>query len=409
MSTAWLSRYEVPRPIRVHGPFQFFATRSLGGEARLVIVGAPATDRATAADRLDRVSEAHSLVDHPKVPRLAERDCEAGVEFAAFVCDAVLDGETLLAEVARRGERVAYAAADAFISGLRDVLRSAHRVHHPVTGEALCLGSMSTDHLFFSADGRHHVVGFGADLTRAASTGFVPPEVAIGGRPTPEGDFVALLLFMRFLLPYVELPPPIARCLRGEPEPSDAEIAAVLFWFERNVIGVDAKHRASVDEALEKSAHLRRLLGVELDAPAFDAFVGRVCRGHVPSAAAVPDAHDRVRSDPSAKGLVVGPRAEWFTAAAGKVDLRPHAALRRILEALLDLHHRTPDRSATVGELCDAGWPGERMTVDAGKARVYVALSTLRRMGLRDPLERADGGYRLKPTLRVDRDPESEP
>ena len=41
--------------------------------------------------------------------------------------------------------------------------------------------------------------------------------------------------------------------------------------------------------------------------------------------------------------------------------------------------------------------PGERPLAEAGANRVYVALTRLRTMGLRDVIERFEDGYRLSP------------
>ncbi len=46
-------------------------------------------------------------------------------------------------------------------------------------------------------------------------------------------------------------------------------------------------------------------------------------------------------------------------------------------------------------ELVTAGWPGERLVAEAAAGRLYAAIATLRRMGLRDWLQRRDDGYLL--------------
>jgi hypothetical protein len=55
----------------------------------------------------------------------------------------------------------------------------------------------------------------------------------------------------------------------------------------------------------------------------------------------------------------------------------------------------------TWDDLLAAGWPGERMRADAGAHRVRVAISTLRKMGLRDVLRTEEDGYRLDPCFEV--------
>ena len=46
----------------------------------------------------------------------------------------------------------------------------------------------------------------------------------------------------------------------------------------------------------------------------------------------------------------------------------------------------------TLQELLQRGWPGEQVTVEAGANRVYVALAQLRRLGMRDVIERCEHG-----------------
>lgn len=99
--------------------------------------------------------------------------------------------------------------------------------------------------------------------------------------------------------------------------------------------------------------------------------------------------------------LSVGPGATWFRVASEpRVDLSRRKPLRLILERLCE------ERAAgggTLGwdDLLAAGWPGERMRADAGAHRVRVAISTLRKMGLRDVLRTEEEGYRLDPGFEV--------
>ena len=55
----------------------------------------------------------------------------------------------------------------------------------------------------------------------------------------------------------------------------------------------------------------------------------------------------------------------------------------------------------TLPELLAAGWPGENPSHEAGLNRVYVALSSLRKMGLRELLHSGDDGYQLEPRVVV--------
>ena len=51
--------------------------------------------------------------------------------------------------------------------------------------------------------------------------------------------------------------------------------------------------------------------------------------------------------------------------------------------------------------LIACGWPGERIVAKSGASRVYVALSTLRKLGLRDLLLSRDDGYLLDAQVGV--------
>jgi hypothetical protein len=84
-----------------------------------------------------------------------------------------------------------------------------------------------------------------------------------------------------------------------------------------------------------------------------------------------------------------------------RVSLERRAVLRRVLEALVAAH--------PVGEvlgpdaILGAGWPGEDFSYDSGRNRMYVALSSLRNLGLRDLLQRHGDGWRLDPALVIRR------
>ena len=80
-------------------------------------------------------------------------------------------------------------------------------------------------------------------------------------------------------------------------------------------------------------------------------------------------------------------------------DLSRRAVLRRVLRCLLAAPH---GRVVTRAALLEAGWPGEKILPRAASNRLWVALSTLRRLGLADVLETGRGGYRLAADVRVE-------
>lgn len=94
--------------------------------------------------------------------------------------------------------------------------------------------------------------------------------------------------------------------------------------------------------------------------------------------------------------LRVGRDGTWFAADdEPPVDLRTRFALSRVLRALVTSRMASPDATVSVDALVAAGWPGEKLLADSGANRVYVAIATLRRQGLRDVIERREGGYRI--------------
>jgi hypothetical protein len=100
--------------------------------------------------------------------------------------------------------------------------------------------------------------------------------------------------------------------------------------------------------------------------------------------------------------LVVGPDGCWFRAPGlAVVRLDTRKPLRRLLVRLVDLHFVSPEAALDVPGLFEAGWPGDQIAPAAAANRVYVALTTLRKFGLREVLINGETGYRLRPDLQV--------
>ncbi len=96
------------------------------------------------------------------------------------------------------------------------------------------------------------------------------------------------------------------------------------------------------------------------------------------------------------EALVVG--IGWFKPPHGhRIDISSRRAPSALLRALASARKQRSGASLTVDALFDAGWPNERALPAAAASRVYVAISTLRKMGLKDLLIRDDAGYRLDP------------
>jgi len=101
--------------------------------------------------------------------------------------------------------------------------------------------------------------------------------------------------------------------------------------------------------------------------------------------------------DPSGRSLVLA----GGVAGRQTIDLSRRAALRRILLALAERHARGQRQGLTVGEVLEAGWPGERMRAESASARVYMAIRRLRALGFEEILLTTDDGYALSSLVRI--------
>ncbi len=107
--------------------------------------------------------------------------------------------------------------------------------------------------------------------------------------------------------------------------------------------------------------------------------------------------HGRLHVDDAARALTLPDGA--------RVELASRLVLWRIVAALVAQREHSPGEPLPVEALIDAGWPGERMTGDSASNRLKVALSTLRKLGLRELLVRDEsGGYLLDPTVPLHHD-----
>jgi len=100
-------------------------------------------------------------------------------------------------------------------------------------------------------------------------------------------------------------------------------------------------------------------------------------------------------------GLLVAPGCTWFRWAGKPVDLSRRPTLARVLEALVSAW---PEPSSGI-VLFARAWPEEKALRNAQQERVRAAIAALRKLGLRDILERDKAGYRLTPDLVLKRWP----
>jgi len=99
--------------------------------------------------------------------------------------------------------------------------------------------------------------------------------------------------------------------------------------------------------------------------------------------------------------LTISAEGDWFIApgSSAVVELAHREHLRRLLRALARHRLTAPDRALDLEALFERGWPGERALPRARVSRVHVALTMLRKAGLRDFLHRRSDGYLLDPAV----------
>jgi len=106
---------------------------------------------------------------------------------------------------------------------------------------------------------------------------------------------------------------------------------------------------------------------------------------------------------PKGAALIVraGAAAFRLPGASEDVDVSRRQPLRRLVAALARRRVDAPGESVALEELIEAGWPGERVRHEAAVNRVHVALTTLRKLGLRELLVSGEHGYLLSPAVPV--------
>ncbi|MFT3771771.1 MAG: AAA family ATPase [Minicystis sp.] len=100
--------------------------------------------------------------------------------------------------------------------------------------------------------------------------------------------------------------------------------------------------------------------------------------------------------------LSIQPAGDWFQLPGGEVvGCARKRVLARILVALAQQRLAAPGEPLGAGALVAAAWPGERLPVRVTSPRIRVAISALRRLGLRDILQSHARGYLIDPHVAV--------
>lgn len=366
---------------------------------RTVVVPAPRARIDAATRCLEKLAHAHASITASGIAKLAEYGIHAGVPFVAFDCEAVCDGEAMIAHLGETRTRVSYPEAMAVIDRLTSAISAAHEAPLPST-----FGALSWANVLVGRDGRLHLFGLGhnvvafdeAAVLSGAPSVFFAPEVA-GSTPdtrslscTPNADVYAFVLLQRSVLAYTDVPSSLEQAFRGELTTSDARaLATLIAWSNERILTAAPHERPSMRDARAQFAREWALLGMS---PAHETILHRLSQ-----IAAGMDQQER-KTQPAA--LTLSPDGSWVRTSSGEsFDL--NGPLRRLVLCLAQQRRASPGLSLSIDTLLEAGWPGERPIREAGLNRVYVALSKLRKLGLRTALQRADAGYRIDPRVRI--------
>lgn len=179
----------------------------------------------------------------------------------------------------------------------------------------------------------------------------------------------------------------------------DAAEASATAQGEPRVIGTVAVHRGHLDLAHgdARAAAERRAAAAGLLASSDDVrFALRLLDAALGASGSTALAR-------SSEALAVAHDGSWFRApgATERAELGKKAILKRILTELARRRVDSPGAPVAREELVAVGWPGEKLSPDVAHNRLGVALSELRRAGLRDALLHDGGGHLLDPSVPI--------
>jgi len=388
----WLGRFEEPLPLRCRGRFHLYTARDRGAPVVVVVPADPLPGAACEAS-LDRLAAAHSRIRSPRVASVHEAGRFEDRPFVAFACDAVLDGEALIGRLGERAIRVPYAEAMTAVDHLTSALDAAHRLAPPST-----LGAIAWGNVLVTAAGELQVIGFGHNVIACDEHGgaigapsvFMAPELAAGAGATPAGDVHAFVALQRSLVAYTTAPPELRQAFGGLDDRSP--LGEISRWVDAKILSAPPAQRASIGELGIRIAREMELLGLRFAVDELRARLASLVAEEAPRADVV--------GSPGAV-LTVARDAAWLVAPSGERYTVVGRALRRLLLALVRARRDQPGLGVAADQLVAAGWPGESPIREAGLNRVYVAVSQLRKRGLRDLLQREAEGYRLDPSIQI--------
>lgn len=138
---------------------------------------------------------------------------------------------------------------------------------------------------------------------------------------------------------------------------------------------------------------------VESSGPPLRAFAEFYATPRTPSLAGLTKLPDCA---PSLGTYVVEQSGLWFVTPDGeRHSLERRRTLARLLAVLLETHVSEPGRTLGIPELLAKVWPDERLLPASGANRVYVAMASLRKQGLRGLISRDAAGYAFRGDVDV--------
>ncbi len=112
---------------------------------------------------------------------------------------------------------------------------------------------------------------------------------------------------------------------------------------------------------------------------------------------------DLPKSDGFTEPPLVGQGGTWLSDRGGsRTDLRRRPVLRKLLAHLVARSQAAPGRPCPLPELMRATWPEQSELNDLTLNRLYVAVATLRKLGLKDWLVKEPDGYYLDPRVSIE-------
>ncbi len=381
----WPDRWEPIRELRPMGTAQVYECRGRTGEPALLLFS-------NEADKLARVRDAHARVHTPHVARVIESAIDDG--YLAFACDAITDLEAMIGAAVDAGVQAPYPVGIAFNEMMMDTVEAAHAAE----GGPLCLGELAWSNVLIGPAGHCWVFGFGYNFALRSQAGTLrhvsglcqAPDVLLGMRPSPASDVYVLHASLRRLLPYLQVLDILIGAVGGA-RPELRVLRAALVALDNDAQATDPVARPQSVAALRaRYREIRKIAGEmpDPDDAAMRAFFGALAQRTLD-----PDSSSRLLVNVDTRCVKVP--------GLGDVDLSRHRVLWRILLRLLEERRALPGRAVELGALREAAWPGERMLPEAARARVYVAISSLRKLGLRDVIVKRDDGYLVSPEVDV--------